>query len=105
MALINYPLKEMTIKVVYYGPGLSGKTSSLKYIFEHLPEKKKGKIVTIATEGDRTFFFDFLPISGGKIGDFNTRIQLYTVPGQVFYEKTRRMVLQGTDAVIFVADS
>jgi signal recognition particle receptor subunit beta len=105
MALINYPLKEMTIKIVYYGPGLSGKTTSLKYIYENLPEKKKGKIVTLSTEGDRTFFFDFLPITTGKIGNFNTRIQLYTVPGQVFYENTRRMVLQGTDGAIFVADS
>ena len=105
MALINYPLKEMTIKIVYYGPGLSGKTTSLKYIYENLPEDKKGKIVTLSTEGDRTFFFDFLPISTGKIGNFNTRIQLYTVPGQVFYENTRRMVLQGTDGAIFVADS
>ncbi len=105
MALINYPLKEMTIKIVYYGPGLSGKTTSLKYIYDNLPEKKKGKIVTLATEGDRTFFFDFLPITTGKIGAFNTRIQLYTVPGQVFYEKIRRMVLQGTDGVVFVADS
>jgi signal recognition particle receptor subunit beta len=105
MALINYPLKEMTIKIVYYGPGLSGKTTSLKYIYENLPENKKGKIVTLSTEGDRTFFFDFLPITTGKIGNFNTRIQLYTVPGQVFYENTRRMVLQGTDGAIFVADS
>ncbi len=105
MALINYPLKEMTIKIVYYGPGLSGKTTSLKYIYDNLPEKNKGKIVTLATEGDRTFFFDFLPITTGKIGSFNTRIQLYTVPGQVFYEKIRRMVLQGTDGVVFVADS
>ncbi len=105
MALINYPLKEMTIKIVYYGPGLSGKTTSLKYIYNKLPDKKKGKIVTLSTEGDRTFFFDFLPISAGKIGNFNTRIQLYTVPGQVFYERIRRMVLQGTDGVVFVADS
>ncbi len=105
MALINYPLKEMTIKIVYYGPGLSGKTTTLRYIYENLPENKKGKIVTLSTEGDRTFFFDFLPISTGKIGNFNTRIQLYTVPGQVFYENTRRMVLQGTDGAIFVADS
>ncbi len=105
MALINYPLKEMTIKIVYYGPGLSGKTTSLKYIYNKLPDKKKGKIVTLSTEGDRTFFFDFLPISAGKIGNFNTRIQLYTVPGQVFYERIRRMVLQGTDGIVFVADS
>ncbi len=105
MALINYPLKEMTIKIVYYGPGLSGKTTSLRYIYDHLPDNKKGKIVTLSTEGDRTFFFDFLPITTGKIGNFNSRIQLYTVPGQVFYENTRRMVLQGTDGAIFVADS
>jgi len=105
MALINYPLKEMTIKIVYYGPGLSGKTTTLKYVYNSLPKKKKGKIVTLSTEEDRTFFFDFLPVDAGKIGDFTARIQLYTVPGQVFYENTRRMVLQGADAVIFVADS
>ncbi len=105
MAIINYPLKEITIKIVYYGPGLSGKTTSLKYVYENIPKDKKGKMVTISTEGDRTLFFDFLPVDMGKIGDFNLRLQLYTVPGQVFYENTRVLVLQQTDAVIFVADS
>src|SRR5262245_15965959 len=105
MVLFNYSTKELTAKVVYYGPGLCGKTTNLQWIHEKLPIKNKGKMLSLATETDRTLFFDFLPIEIGTIRGMRTRIQLYTVPGQVFYNATRRMVLKGADAVCFVADS
>ena len=105
MVLFNYSTKELTAKVVYYGPGLCGKTTNLQWIHEKSPIKNKGKMVSLATETDRTLFFDFLPIELGTIRGMKTRIQLYTVPGQVFYNATRRMVLRGADCVVFVADS
>jgi signal recognition particle receptor subunit beta len=105
MVLFNYSTKELTAKVVYYGPGLCGKTTNLQWIHEKLPIKNKGKMLSLATETDRTLFFDFLPIELGTIRGMKTRIQLYTVPGQVFYNATRRMVLKGADCVVFVADS
>jgi signal recognition particle receptor subunit beta len=105
MVLFNYSTKELTAKVVYYGPGLCGKTTNLQWIHEKLPIKNKGKMLSLATETDRTLFFDFLPIEIGTIRGMKTRIQLYTGPGQVFYNATRRMVLKGADAVVFVCDS
>ncbi len=105
MVLFNYSTKELTAKVVYYGPGLCGKTTNLQWIHDHSPIKNKGKMVALATETDRTLFFDFLPLELGTIRGMKTRIQLYTVPGQVFYNATRRMVLRGADCVVFVADS
>jgi signal recognition particle receptor subunit beta len=105
MVLFNYATKELTAKVVYYGPGLCGKTTNLQWIHEKVPIKNKGKMLSLSTETDRTLFFDFLPIELGQIRGMRTRIQLYTVPGQVFYNATRRIVLKGADAVVFVADS
>jgi small GTP-binding protein len=105
VVLFNYALKELTAKIVYYGPGLSGKTSNLQYIYEELPIKNKGRMLTLATETDRTLYFDFLPVDAGVVRGIKTRVQLYTVPGQVFYNATRRMVLKGADGVVFVADS
>ena len=105
MALFNHATKEVTAKLVYYGPGLCGKTTNLRWIHANLPFKTKGKLVSLATQTDRTLFFDFLPIELGAIRGMRTRMQIYTVPGQVFYEATRRMVLKGCDAVVFVADS
>ena len=105
MALFNYASKEITIKIVYYGPGLSGKTTNLQYLHSVLDPNTKGKLLSLATEADRTLFFDFLPIELGKIRDFSIRFQLYTVPGQVRYNATRKLVLKGADAVVFVADS
>jgi len=105
MALFNYTTKEITVKVVYYGPGLSGKTTNLQYLHHILNPNKKGKLVSLPTEADRTLFFDLLPVDLGKIRDFSLRFQLYTVPGQVRYNATRKLVLKGSDAVVFVADS
>ncbi|MEW6066867.1 MAG: ADP-ribosylation factor-like protein [Nitrospirota bacterium] len=105
MALFNYATKEITIKIVYYGPGLSGKTTNLQYLHAVLDPKTKGKLLSLATESDRTLFFDFLPVEIGKIRGFSVKFQLYTVPGQVRYNATRKLVLRGVDAVIFVADS
>ena len=105
MVLFNYALKELTAKIVYYGPGLSGKTTNLQYIHEELPIKNKGRMLTLATETDRTLYFDFLPVDAGIVRGIKTRVQLYTVPGQVFYNATRMMVLKGADGVVFVADS
>lgn len=105
MALFNYATKEITIKIVYYGPGLSGKTTNLQYLHSVLDPKTKGKLLSLATEADRTLFFDFLPVEVGRIRDFSVRFQLYTVPGQVRYDATRKLVLKGADAVVFVADS
>jgi signal recognition particle receptor subunit beta len=105
MALFNYTAKEITLKIVFYGPGFSGKTTNLQFLHTILPTGAKGKLISMATEGDRTIFFDFLPVEIGKIRDFNIRFQLYTVPGQVRYNATRRLVLKGADAIVFVADS
>ena len=105
MALFNYATKEITLKVVYYGPGLSGKTTNLQYLHSVLAPATKGKLLSLSTEADRTLFFDFLPVELGKIRDFSIRFQLYTVPGQVRYNATRKVVLKGADAVVFVADS
>jgi small GTP-binding protein len=105
MALFNYTTKEITVKVVYYGPGLSGKTTNLQYLHHTINSGRKGKLVSLPTESDRTLFFDLLPVNLGKVRDFSLRFQLYTVPGQVRYNATRKLVLKGADAVIFVADS
>ncbi|MEF9427545.1 MAG: hypothetical protein L0956_10425, partial [Candidatus Mariimomonas ferrooxydans] len=99
MALFNYTAKEITLKVVYYGPGFSGKTTNLQHLHTILPTDTRGKLISLTTEADRTLFFDFLPVDIGKIKDFNIRFQLYTVPGQVRYNATRRLVLKGADAV------
>jgi signal recognition particle receptor subunit beta len=105
MVLFNHATREMTAKIVYYGPGLCGKTTNLMVIFDKLDPKQKGKMLSLATKTDRTLFFDLLPVEIGKVGPFNLKIQLYTVPGQVFYNETRKLVLRGADAVVFVADS
>jgi signal recognition particle receptor subunit beta len=105
MVLFNHATREMTAKIVYYGPGLCGKTTNLMVIFDKLDPKQKGKMLSLATKTDRTLFFDLLPVDIGKVGSFNLKIQLYTVPGQVFYNETRKLVLKGADAVVFVADS
>jgi mutual gliding-motility protein MglA len=105
MVLFNYATRELTAKVVYYGPGLCGKTTNLDYIHKTLPEKSRGKMLSLATQTDRTLFFDFLPLDLGSIKGMKTRVQLYTVPGQVFYDATRKLVLKGADGVVFVADS
>lgn len=105
MAFFNYVTKEITLKVVYYGPGLSGKTTNLQHLYSILDPSQKGKFISLLTESDRTLFFDFLPVDLGKIRDFNLRFQLYTVPGQIRYNATRKLVLKGADAVVFVADS
>ena len=105
MALFNYTAKEITLKIVYYGTGFCGKTTNLQQLHKFLPSDSKGKLISMATEGDRTIFFDFLPIEIGKVKEFNLRFQLYTVPGQIRYNATRKLVLKGADAIVFVADS
>jgi signal recognition particle receptor subunit beta len=105
MVLFNHATREMTAKIVYYGPGLCGKTTNLLVIFDKLDPRQKGKMLSLATKTDRTLFFDLLPVDIGKVGAFNLKIQLYTVPGQVFYNETRKLVLKGADSVVFVADS
>jgi signal recognition particle receptor subunit beta len=105
VSLVNYATREITCKIVYYGPGRSGKTTNLHYIYGQVPTDRKGQMVSLATQTDRTLFFDFLPLDLGMISGFTTRFQLYTVPGQVYYQTTRRLVLQGADGVVFVADS
>ncbi len=105
MVFINYVRKEINCKIVYYGPGLGGKTTNLQWIYEHTPQERKGKMIALATEADRTLFFDFLPLDLGTIKGFTTRFQLYTVPGQVFYDASRKLILKGADGVVFVADS
>jgi signal recognition particle receptor subunit beta len=102
---INFHTKEISVKIVYYGPGLCGKTTSLQTIYGSLPQDKRPQLVSLATEVDRTIFFDFLPVTAYKIRDFKVRLQLYTVPGQVFYNATRKLVLNGVDGIVFVADS
>jgi signal recognition particle receptor subunit beta len=105
MSFINYMAREINCKLVYYGPGLCGKTTNLQYIFERTNPEHKGKMISLATETERTLFFDFLPLSLGEIRGFKTRFHLYTVPGQVFYDASRKLILKGVDGVIFVADS
>ncbi len=105
MSLVNYATREITCKIVYYGPGRSGKTTNLHYIYGQVPDDRKGRMVSLATQTDRTLFFDFLPLDLGSISGFTTKFQLYTVPGQVYYQTTRKLVLQGADGVVFVADS
>ncbi len=105
MALFNYTSREINAKIVYYGPGLSGKTTNIKYIYEKIVPDKKGKLITLPTYGDRTLFFDFFPLDAGEIKGYKMRFHLYTVPGQVFYNATRKLVLKGADGVVFVADS
>lgn len=105
MSLVNFTSREITCKIVYYGPGRSGKTTNLQYIYGNVPEERRGKMVSLATTSERTLFFDFLPLDLGSISGFTTRFQLYTVPGQIYYAATRKLVLQGADGVVFVVDS
>jgi hypothetical protein len=105
MTFINYAAKEINCKIVYYGPGLGGKTTNLHYIYGRTPPERKGKMISLATEADRTLFFDFLPLDLGAIRGFTTRFHLYTVPGQVFYDASRKLILKGVDGLVFVADS
>ncbi|MCP4572365.1 MAG: gliding-motility protein MglA [bacterium] len=105
MSLINYSSREINCKIVYYGPGLGGKTTNIQYVYEKLAPETKGKLVTLATEMDRTLFFDFLPLELGEVKGFKTRFHLYTVPGQVYYNASRKLILRGVDGLVFVADS
>ncbi len=105
MSFINYSSREINCKIVYYGPGLCGKTTNLQYIYNKTADDTKGKLISLSTETDRTLFFDFLPLSLGEIRGFKTRFHLYTVPGQVFYDASRKLILKGVDGVVFVADS
>jgi signal recognition particle receptor subunit beta len=105
MSFINYSSREINCKIVYYGPGLCGKTTNLQYIYKKMNPDSRGKMISLATETERTLFFDFLPLSLGEIRGFKTRFHLYTVPGQVFYDASRRLILRGVDGVVFCADS
>src|SRR5438876_6315920 len=105
MTFINYASREINCKIVYYGPGLCGKTTNLQYIFDSTAPQSKGKLISLATETDRTLFFDFMPLELGTVRGFKTRFHLYTVPGQVFYDASRKLILKGVDGVVFVADS
>jgi len=105
MSFINYSSREINVKLVYYGPGLCGKTTNLHYIYKKTNPDAKGKMISLATETERTLFFDFLPLALGEIRGFKTRFHLYTVPGQVFYDASRKLILKGVDGVVFVADS
>ncbi len=105
MSFINYSSREINCKIVYYGPGLCGKTTNLQYIYSKTNPDVKGKMISLATETERTLFFDFLPLALGQIRGFKTRFHLYTVPGQVFYDASRKLILKGVDGVVFVADS
>jgi hypothetical protein len=105
MSMINYASREINCKVVYYGTGLGGKTTNLEYIYSRVNPQTKGKMISLATETERTLFFDFLPIDLGEIRGFKTRFHLYTVPGQVYYNASRRLILKGVDGIVFVADS
>lgn len=105
MTFINYASREINCKIVYYGPGLCGKTTNIQWIFEQANPDKRGKLVSLATETDRTLFFDFLPLDMGMVKGFKVRFHLYTVPGQVFYDASRKLILRGCDGIIFVADS
>ncbi|HEX8635359.1 MAG TPA: GTPase domain-containing protein [Pyrinomonadaceae bacterium] len=105
MTFINYASREINCKIVYYGPGLCGKTTNLQYIYDSTAPASKGKLISLATETDRTLFFDFMPLELGTVRGFKTRFHLYTVPGQVFYDASRKLILKGVDGVVFVADS
>jgi signal recognition particle receptor subunit beta len=105
MTFINYAAREINCKIVYYGPGLCGKTTNIQFIYDKTGATAKGKLISLATESERTLFFDFLPIELGTIRGFRTRFHLYTVPGQVFYDASRKLILKGVDGVVFVADS
>ncbi|HLE09709.1 MAG: gliding-motility protein MglA [Bdellovibrionales bacterium RIFOXYD12_FULL_39_22] len=105
MSLVNYPKKEVNCKIVYYGPGMGGKTTNIQYVYKKTVKDAKGKIISINTANERTIFFDFLPLDLGEIRGFKTRFHLYSVPGQVFYESSRKLILRGVDGVVFVADS
>ncbi|MDT8440180.1 MAG: ADP-ribosylation factor-like protein [Desulfuromonadales bacterium] len=105
MSFINYASREINCKIVYYGPGLCGKTTNLQYVYQKTAHEAKGKMISLATETERTLFFDFLPLALGEIRGFKTRFHLYTVPGQVFYDASRKLILKGVDGVVFVADS
>src|SRR6187455_443063 len=105
MSLINYASREVNCKLVYYGPGLGGKTTNLEYIYEKVAPASKGKMISLATETERTLFFDFLPVDLGTIRGFKTRFHLYTVPGQVYYNASRKLILKGVDGIVFVGDS
>jgi signal recognition particle receptor subunit beta len=105
LSFINFAAREINCKIVYYGPGLGGKTTNLQFIFDKTGEQQKGKMISLATETERTLFFDFLPLDLGTVRGFKTRIHLYTVPGQVFYDASRKLILRGVDGVVFVADS
>jgi signal recognition particle receptor subunit beta len=105
MSFINYMAREINCKIVYYGPGLCGKTTNLQYIFDSTAPQSRGKLISLATETDRTLFFDFMPLELGTVRGFKTRFHLYTVPGQVFYDASRKLILKGVDGVVFVADS
>ena len=105
MSFINFAAREINCKIVYYGPGLGGKTTNLQYVYDKTADKQKGKMISLATEADRTLFFDFLPLDLGTVRGFKTRFHLYTVPGQIFYDASRKLILRGVDGVVFVADS
>ncbi|MDD0854670.1 GTPase domain-containing protein [Halobacteriovorax sp. GB3] len=105
MSFVNYNTKEVNCKIVYYGPGLGGKTTNIQYVYQKTSGDSKGKMITLNTENERTLFFDFLPLDLGEIRGFKTRFHLYTVPGQVFYEASRKLILRGVDGIVFVADS
>ena len=105
MSFINFAAREINCKIVYYGAGLGGKTTNLQYIYDKTGQQQKGKMISLATETERTLFFDFLPLDLGTVRGFKTRIHLYTVPGQVFYDASRKLILRGVDGVVFVADS
>jgi signal recognition particle receptor subunit beta len=105
MSFINYASREINCKIVYYGPGLCGKTTNLQFVYQKTAPDAKGKMISLATETERTLFFDFLPLALGEIRGFKTRFHLYTVPGQVFYDASRKLILKGVDGVVFVADS
>ncbi|MGQ0766263.1 MAG: GTP-binding protein [Gemmatimonadota bacterium] len=105
MPIVDYTAREITCKIVYYGPGRCGKTTNLHYVHDRVPDSRRGRMVSLATQHERTLFFDFLPIDLGTISGFTARLQLYTVPGQIYYRATRKLVLGGADGVVFVADS
>ncbi len=105
MSMINYASREINCKIVYYGPGLCGKTTNLEYVYEKVAPNTRGKLISLATETERTLFFDFLPVDLGAIRGFKTRFHLYTVPGQVYYNASRKLILKGVDGVVFVGDS
>src|ERR687885_1615756 len=105
MSMINYASREINCKIVYYGPGLGGKTTNLEHVYSKVQPDTRGKLISLATETERTLFFDFLPIDLGEVRGFKTRFHLYTVPGQVFYDASRKLILKGVDGVVFVADS